>query len=136
MSGHKERVIFSGLGGPSCSIKVEETRSGLIKASLLDSCGRFSSTLLTPEEAQELASRLSEVADIVRSRGCDPGKVLVTADQLRSAPYGTVLLSGLKTAFTKTGAETLRGASDYYRVREAARVFGPFTVLYNPEVAE
>lgn len=128
--------MSSGPGDSEYSIRVKETEWGMIEASFFDDLGRFSSVLLALDEAQELASHLNEVADIAKSRACDPGKTLTTADQLRPAPCGTILLSRLKTAWTKTGLETLRGASGYYSVGEAARVFGPFTVLYNPEVTE
>lgn len=136
MSEREERLMSSGPGDLEYSIRVKETEWGMIEASFLDELDRFSSVLLALDEAQELASHLNEVAGIAKDRECEPGKTLTTAGQLRSAPFGTILLSRLKTAFTKTGSETLRGAAGYYSAGEAARVFGPFTVLYNPEVAE
>lgn len=128
--------MSSSPGDSGYSIRVRETEWGMVEASFFDDLDRFSSVLLALDEAQELASHLNEVADIAKDRAFEPGKALTTAGQLRSAPFGTILLSRMKTAFTKTGSATLRGAVGYYSVGEAAREFGPFTVLYNPEVPE
>ena len=136
MSEREERLMSSGPGDLAYSIRVKETERGMVEASFLDDLDRFSSVLLTLDEAQELASHLNEVADIAKDRECVPGKELTTAGQLRSAPFGTILLSRMKTSFTKTGSATLRGTVGYYNVGEAAREFGPFTVLYAPEVPE
>lgn len=136
MSEREERLMSSGPGDLGYSIRVKETEWGMVEASFFDDLDRFSSVLLALDEAQELASHLNEVADIAKDRGCEPGKVLTTAGQLRSAPFGTILLSRIKTPFTRTGSATLRGTAGYYSVGEAARTFGPFTVLYTPEVPE